>query len=59
MLFGVTKHAHGSQRQEITRSRWDCILTDAEAFIRSVDDDDDYAEDDDDEADPPTVSVLD
>ena len=45
---------------EITRSRWDCILADAEAFISPDDEDDDYAGDDGGEGvDPRTLVILD
>jgi hypothetical protein len=49
-----------SKTSEITRSRWDCILADAEAFV-SADDEggDDHAGDDGDESADPQTVVLD
>ena len=58
--WGEEARAWVLKTTEITRSRWDCILEDAEAFVSSDDDGDDYAGDDGNEGtDPRTLVVLD
>lgn len=56
MLNGVKRHGV-LKTTEITRSRWDCIIEDAEALVSADDDGDDYADDDGNE--PRTLVVLD